>query len=230
MAFVTAVRAVLGVLLQPALLAIALFYPPGTFAWQRAWVIIAVCFAATVVSLVALARARPDLLAERFKPPLQRGQPAADKIAVLVFLAAVAGAIRFIPFDVFQLHWLAPPGPGAAFTGLAVVLVGWWIVTAAMLANAFAVPVVKSQTDRRQHVVDRGPYAVVRHPMYSGISLVMLGMPLWLGSSAGVLVALVPIAVLAVRIGIEEDFLRRELAGYADYATRVRARLVPFVW
>ncbi|MEO6027499.1 MAG: isoprenylcysteine carboxylmethyltransferase family protein, partial [Candidatus Binatia bacterium] len=227
---VTAVRVVLGVLLQPALLGIALFYPPGTFAWQRAWVIMAVFFAATVMSLAALARARPDLLAERFKPPLQRGQPAADKVAVLGFIAAFAGAIRFIPFDVFQLHWLPPPGQGAAYAGLVLVIVGWWIVTAAMLANAFAVPVVKHQADRHQHVIDRGPYAIVRHPMYSGISLVMLGMPLWLGSSAGVLVALVPIAVLAVRIGIEEAFLRRELAGYADYAARVRARLVPFVW
>ncbi len=230
MAFVTVVRVVLGVLLQPALLAIALFYPPGTFAWRQAWVIMAVFFVATVVSLVALGRARPDLLAERFKPPLQRGQPAADKIAVLVFVAAFAGAIRFIPYDVFRLHWLPPPGLGVAIGGLVAVVVGWWVVLAAMLANAFAVPVVRHQVERQQRVIDRGPYAIVRHPMYAGIGLVLLGMPLWLGSSAGVLVALVPIAVLAVRIGIEEAFLRRELAGYAEYVARVPARLVPGVW
>jgi protein-S-isoprenylcysteine O-methyltransferase Ste14 len=110
------------------------------------------------------------------------------------------------------------------------VLVGWWIVTRALAANAFAVPVVKSQADRHQYVVERGPYARVRHPMYAGIALLLVGMPLWLGSMAGALVALAPIAVLMVRIGIEEAFLRRELDGYAAYAERVRSRLIPGVW
>jgi protein-S-isoprenylcysteine O-methyltransferase Ste14 len=226
----TILRVILAALLQPALLALALFYPPGSFAWPRAWALMAVFFVATVASLIVLARGSPELLAERFKPPLQRGQPPADKVIVVIFIAAFAAAIRFIPYDVFELHWLPAPGPVAATLGLLALLAGWWIVLAAMRANAFAVPVVKSQAARHQHVVSEGPYAVVRHPMYAGVALVMLGMPLWLGSWAGALVALVPIAILAVRIGIEEDFLRRELPGYADYAGRVRARLIPGVW
>ena len=224
------VRVVLGALLQPALLALALLYPPGSLAWPRAWALMAIFFVATVVSLIVLARASPALLAERFKPPLQRGQPPADKVVVVVFIAAFAAAIRFIPYDVFELRWLPPPEHAMAIVGLVALLVGWWIVLAAMRANAFAVPVVKSQQDRHQRVVSDGPYAVVRHPMYAGIALVMLGMPVWLGSWAGALVALVPIAILAVRIGIEEDFLRRELPGYVEYAARVRSRLIPGVW
>jgi protein-S-isoprenylcysteine O-methyltransferase Ste14 len=226
----TIVRVILGVLLQPALLGLTLFYPPGSFAWPRAWALMAIFLVATVVSLVLLARGSPDLLAERFKPPLQRGQPVADKIVVVVFIAAFAASIRFIPYEVFELRWLPAPGVVVATIGLAAVIAGWWIVLAAMRANAFAVPVVKSQEERHQRVVAEGPYAVVRHPMYAGIALVLLGMPLWLGSWAGALVALVPIAILAVRIGIEEDFLRRELPGYAAYAARVRARLVPGMW
>lgn len=220
----------LGALLQPALCALVLFYPPGDFAWWRAWVLVAIVFAAAVASMALLARANPDLLAARFAPPIQRGQPVADRIVVVLFLAAFAGAMRFIPYDVFVLRWSPPPGTAVAATGLALVLAGWVIVAAAMRANAFAIPVVKDQADRGQRVVDRGPYAVVRHPMYAGVALVLLGMPLWLESTVGALVALVPIAILAVRIDVEEAVLRRGLPGYVAYATRVRARLVPGVW
>lgn len=230
MASPTVTRMLLGALLQPAAVALVLCYPPGTLGWPRAWALVAVFGVAAAASMAWLARTSPDLLAARFTPPIQRGQPRADRIAVLVFLVAFAGALRFIPYDVFVLRWLPPPGPAVAAAGLAVVVAGWSVVATAMHANAFAIPVVKSQEDRGQRVVDSGPYALVRHPMYAGIALVMLGMPLWLGSTAGALVALVPIAILAVRIGIEERFLRAELAGYDAYAARVRARLVPGVW
>ncbi|MEB2283122.1 MAG: hypothetical protein B6D46_03235 [Polyangiaceae bacterium UTPRO1] len=225
-----AARATLGALLQPALLAVFLLYPPGTLAWRAAWVLVAVSFVAASASMLALARTQRALLIERLRPPLQRGQPGADKILVLSFAAAFFGAIRFVPYDVFMLHWLPPPGPVAAGLGLALVSAGWGLVAAAMHANAFAVPAVKAQRERGQRVVDRGPYAVVRHPMYAGAAALLVGTPLWLGSTAGVLVALVPIALLALRIALEERFLRRELPGYEAYAARVRARLVPGVW
>ncbi len=230
MASPTIARMVLGALLQPAAVALVLFYPPGDVAWRRGWVLVAIFFVAAAASMALLARTSPALLAARFTPPIQRGQPVADRVVVLLFIAAFAGALRFLPYDVFVLRLLPPPGVAVSAFGLVLVVAGWVIVTAAMHANAFAIPVVKPQEERDQRVVDRGPYAVVRHPMYAGIALVVLGMPLWLASTAGVLVALVPIAILAVRIGIEEAFLRRELAGYAAYATRVRARLIPGVW
>ena len=223
-------RMVLGALLQPAAVALVLFYPPGDVGWARAWGLVAIFFVTAAASMALLARTSPELLAARFTPPIQRGQPAPDRVVVLSFIVAFVGALRFVPYDVFVLRLLPAPGGGVAAFGLALVLVGWSIVTWAMHANAFAIPVVKSQADRRQRVVDGGPYAIVRHPMYAGIALVLLGMPLWLGSTAGALVALVPIAILAVRIGIEERFLRAELAGYDAYAARVRSRLVPGMW
>lgn len=230
MTSVPLLRMVLGALLQPALCALVLFYPPGDLAWRRAWVLVAIFFGAAVASMTLLARTSPALLAARFAPPIQRGQPAADRVVVLGFIAAFAGAMRFIPYDVFVLRLLPPPGVAVSALGLALVLAGWVLVTAAMHANAFAIPVVKHQEERHQRVVDVGPYALVRHPMYAGIALVLIGMPLWLASTVGVLVALVPIAILAVRIRIEESFLRRELSGYTAYATRVASRLVPGVW
>jgi len=224
------VQLALGALFQPALLGLLLFYPPGRFDWWHAWVLMAVFFVAAVVSIVVLARTNPTILIERFQPPLQRAQPFADKVAVVVFIAAFLGAIRFIPFDVFTWRLRPSPGTAVAAAGLAILLLGWWIITVALQANAFAIPVVKAQDERHQRVIDHGPYAWVRHPLYAGTGLLLVGMPLWLGSSAGALVALVPMAVLAVRIGIEEGFLRRELAGYAAYTERVRYRLVPGVW
>jgi protein-S-isoprenylcysteine O-methyltransferase Ste14 len=96
--------------------------------------------------------------------------------------------------------------------------------------NSFAAPVVKLQAERAQRVVSTGPYAHVRHPMYSGMILFFAGVPLLLGSWWGLLMVPVVLALFAVRIGIEERTLREGLPGYSDYVTRVRYRLLPGVW
>ena len=223
-------RRILGVLLQPALFALLLFGPAGTFAWWRAWVLIGVVFVATAVSMAVLARESPALLEERFRSPLQRGQPRADQVWVMIFLAACASVIAFIPEDVFRLHVFEAPGSIVSTIGLGLCITGWMLTTLALRANAFAAPVVKHMVERHQTVVDRGVYAVVRHPMYAGTLFLLLGMPLWLESYAAALLAGIPIALLAVRISIEERFLRRELAGYAAYTERVRFRVIPGVW
>jgi protein-S-isoprenylcysteine O-methyltransferase Ste14 len=223
-------KLILGSALQPALFTLLLFAPAGTFAWRRAWVLIAVVASATVGSVLALARGDQGLLEERLKPPIQRGQPAADKVVVVLLLAEFVAAIAFVPLDVFELRLLPPPAPWLSAAGLALFLAGWALVTWTMRVNAFAAPVVKHQQERHQHVIDTGPYAVVRHPMYVGAVLLLIGLPLWLESAAGALLAVLPILTLAVRIAIEERFLRRVLPGYEAYTTRVRYRLVPGIW
>ena len=84
--------------------------------------------------------------------------------------------------------------------------------------------------EKTTQLVSHGIFGYIRHPMYAGAALLMLGLPLWLGSTTGALAALVPLALLTVRIGIEERFLRGALAGYSAYAARVRSRLIPGVW
>jgi protein-S-isoprenylcysteine O-methyltransferase Ste14 len=97
-------------------------------------------------------------------------------------------------------------------------------------ANSFAAPVVKIQQERGQYLIDTGPYAIVRHPMYAAAVLYLIGMPLLLGSWLGL--AIVPFLVLglAPRAVREENLLKKELPGYADYMTRVRWRMVPHIW
>ena len=207
-----------------------LFLPAGTLDWWRAWVFLGVVFVGTVASTVNIFRINKDLLEERFKPPLQKGQPLADKIVVVLLIAAFVSLIAFIPLDVFRFHLMAKPGTLVSSLGLVLFVVGWWIITLALRENAFAVPVVKHQKERQQRVIDSGVYGVVRHPMYAGAVPLLVGIPLWLESYTAAMLAGFPIGTLAVRILVEEQFLRRELTGYDAYMERVRYRLIPFVW
>ncbi len=182
------------------------------------------------VSTVSVRLANPALLDERFKPPVQKGQPLADRIVVLSLIAAFVAEIAFIPLDVFRLHLMARPGVFVSSAGILVLVAGWWVMTLALRANPFAAPVVRYQEERRQVAIDSGPYSVVRHPMYAGAVLLFVGMPLWLESCAATLLAVVPVGLLVLRIHVEERFLRRELPGYDAYARTVRYRLIPFLW
>jgi len=111
-----------------------------------------------------------------------------------------------------------------------LIPVGSFIVWLTFRENSFAAPVIKIQKERGQHVISTGPYAIVRHPMYAGGTLYLIGMPLLLGSWLGLVVLPLILGALSVRIFIEEATLRRGLPGYGEYARRVRYRLVPGVW
>ncbi len=219
-----------GIFYPVAIFAVLLFFPAGTPHWWRAWVLLGAVFASATATMLTVFPGNESLLDERYKPPFQKGQPLADKIITPAFLAAFVGLIVFIPPDVFRFHLMGGPGIIVASAGLICFVAGWWLIALSLNQNTFAAPVVKYQEERNQIVIDTGPYAIVRHPMYAGGALLMVGMPLWLESYAGALLAIVPIAVLAVRIVFEERFLRRELKGYDDYASRIRYRLIPLLW
>jgi hypothetical protein len=118
-----------------------LFLRAGTLEWWRAWVFFEVVFIGAVASTVTLYRVNRDVLETRFKPPVQTGQPLADKIVVLLLIAAFLGLMVFIPLDVFRFHLMAKPGVLVSLPGLVLVVAGWWIMTLALKANAFAAPV-----------------------------------------------------------------------------------------
>lgn len=221
------VKQIAGIIINTAIFAALLMLPAGTLYWPRAWIFLAVVAAACTLSVFALPE---DLLNERYKAPVQHGQPLADRIVLIAFVASFAAAVILIPIDVFHLHLMRPPPGLLSLFGLALFAAGWWLIAAALRANAFAAPVVKLQEERGQRVIDTGPYAVVRHPMYSSVVPLLLGMALWFGSYAAAIAAIVPAALIAVRVVFEEKFLRRELPGYEQYATRTRFRLIPFVW
>jgi len=223
-------KVIAGVAFNVVLYALLLFVPAGTLHWWRAWVFLAVTVAVMAAASFSILPDNSDLFSQRAKGIIQKGQPAWDRVIVILLVASYVGQIVFIPLDVFRFHLAPKPGQIVSLLGLALYVAGWWIITLAMKVNPFAVPVVRLQEERHQRVIDTGIYAVVRHPMYTGFVPMVVGPALWLGSYVAALLAIVPITVLAVRSLFEERFLKRELKGYDAYTEKVRYRLIPFVW
>jgi protein-S-isoprenylcysteine O-methyltransferase Ste14 len=208
---------------------VLLFWPAGTFDWPGAWIFIAEMGIAGMAISLWLLRHDPGLLQERMRLPFQKEQVAGDKLFMTAVHIGWCGWVVVMALDArrWQLShvpaWLG--GMGACLIAL-----GFAIVWLTFRVNSFAAPVVKVQKERGQSIVTAGPYGIVRHPMYAGAALYLIGMPLLLGSWYGLAIAPLLIAGLSTRIGIEERMLRGAFPDYVDYAARVRYRLVPYVW
>lgn len=220
----TRLRILLGSLLYPALL----FIPAGTLAWSEGWVFLGVLGGMTVGIALWLKRHDPALLAERMKGIFQPGQPTWDRVLMFGFAVLWLAWLVLAGLDV-RFGWSAVPVWLEVAGGLLMVLGSWWMF-AVHRANTWLASVVRIQSERDHQVVDTGPYAVVRHPMYAAFLLWTPGAALLLGS--WVALALSPLIVLplVVRTALEDATLARELAGYDEYRRRVRYRLVPGIW
>ncbi|MGB9474011.1 MAG: isoprenylcysteine carboxylmethyltransferase family protein [Candidatus Udaeobacter sp.] len=223
-------KVIAGVVFNVAFYALLLFVPAGTLRWWRAWAFLAVTVIVMAAAIFSILPDSADLFSQRAKGIIQKVQPLWDRALVILLVVSYVGQIIFIPLDVFRFHVLPRPGALISCVGLALYVAGWWIMTLAMKVNPFAVPVVRLQEERHQRVIDTGIYTVVRHPMYAGFVPMAIGPALWLQSYVAAVLAVVPIAVLAVRSVLEERFLKRELKGYEAYTEEARYRLIPFVW
>jgi protein-S-isoprenylcysteine O-methyltransferase Ste14 len=196
----------------PALLA-------GRPVWNF-WAYAAVMWLAGSLTYTRLGQVNPGLLAERIKPPHDRDR-ASRRLVALPFLAhlVLAGLDH-------RFSWSHVP-LAVELLGLALVAAAFALVAWTLLSNPFASSAVRLQPEREQRVISSGPYRFVRHPMYLAVFLVCLGGGPALGSWwAGL--ALLPIIVIFVRRTLLEDaLLQRELAGYSEYAARVRWRIIP---
>ena len=220
---------VVELVLTMAVMAAVLFLAAGTWAWPGGWRFIALFSATSLVVSVWLLWADPALLAERLKPPVQRGQGRWDRLflgaAGLSFLAWLA----LIGLDAGRFGWSHAPAWAQVFGAL--VLIGGYVgVGWVFRTNSFAAPVVRVQAERAQAVIDTGPYALIRHPMYAFALPIFVGGPLVAGSLWGLIA--VPLAAIGIgwRAVREERVLTAELPGYADYARRVRWRFAPGIW
>ena len=208
--------------------AVLLFVPAGTLHWGGAWAFLAFMVATGLACGSWLAKNNPGLLAERMRSPVQHDQPAADKAFLSIFLVVNVAWLIAMGLDE-RFH---PAGMAVAWQLLGLVLLIassafiMWVFT----ENTFAAAVVKVQSERGHHVISTGPYAFVRHPMYSAAVLFMVGIALLVGSWWGLAMSPVFAILFAVRIRIEEQTLMTGLPGYGDYAARVRYRLLPGVW
>ena len=150
--------------------------------------------------------------------------------AILAVLVGAGPLVLFIVAGLdFRRHG-SRFGPAAIVAGLAVALIGLAVTAMAMHANRFFSTTVRIQTERGHAVVSSGPYAIVRHPGYVGMFLSYAAMPFAIGSAWALWPTMPLLVLLLVRTGLEDRTLRAELPGYAEYAARIRYRLLPGLW
>jgi len=208
------------------LFVVLIFWPAGTFDYWQGWLFLGVFAASTTGFTVYLAIYDRPLLERRMKAGPQHEREWPQRIIVTLVLLAFLALIVLPSLD-HRYAW-SPVAPWVSILGDGVILLSFLFIFRVIRVNSFAASNVRVEKD--QTVIDTGPYAQVRHPMYAGAIWLFFGMPLALGSwwSLGLIVLFMPLHLW--RLLDEEKILRRDLPGYAEYMRRVRFRLVPFVW
>jgi protein-S-isoprenylcysteine O-methyltransferase Ste14 len=221
-----ATRAFLGLGQLLVVLALVLGAGAGTWRYPQAWAFLGVFGAASVAITVDLVRRDRALLERRVQAgPKAEARPRQKLIQSIASAAFIAALL--VPALDRRFAWSHVP-LGLVALGDGLVALGFALVWRTFRANSYASATI--EVAEAQRVVDTGPYAHVRHPMYSGALVLLAGIPVALGSFWG-LTTLAPfVLVLAWRLLDEETVLARDLPGYAAYQERVRWRLVPYVW
>ncbi|MES0371667.1 MAG: isoprenylcysteine carboxylmethyltransferase family protein [Mariprofundaceae bacterium] len=210
------------------LMSAALFGSAGTVLWPEAWLYIVVHLGFSFFMTSWLKTHDPDLLKSR----MQFINPSArdwDKRFLWIFFLLFIPFLVVIGLDAIRFGWTSVWMP-FKIAAVPVLVWGLWMIYRVMKVNSFASPFVEVQEDRGHRVVQTGPYAYVRHPMYLSTIVMLFALPVWLGSICALLLAAMMSAVLVVRIFSEEEVLCAELEGYTEYTGRVHYRLIPKIW
>jgi protein-S-isoprenylcysteine O-methyltransferase Ste14 len=216
-------RALVGVGLWASLL----FGAAGRIDWLRGWVYIAIYVTSLVVGEIVVARKNPELLRERSKR--QKGTKAFDRVILPMVMVTFLVLPVVVGLDAVRFGW-THVGWWALGAGLPLYLAGQVLVTWSMAINPHLEKTVRIQADRGHQVITRGPYALVRHPMYLGVILQSFGAPLMLGSLWAYGPVTATVALFTIRTVLEDRMLRDDLPGYASFAASTRFRLVPGLW
>jgi protein-S-isoprenylcysteine O-methyltransferase Ste14 len=213
-------------LLLMVAIAALLFIAAGTLDYWQAWIFLLVYFALSVAITLYLVKKDPELLARRM-----RGGPFAEKQTAQKIIMSFASvgfiALLAVPALDHRLSWSLMP-PSVALAGDGLMALGWLGVFFVFKENTFTSATIELAPD--QQVISTGPYAWVRHPMYLSGLVLLLGIPIALGSWWGILALVAILPALIWRLIDEEKFLARDLPGYVAYQQTVRHRLIPGVW
>ena len=219
-------RAWLAIVILVVATGLLLFVPAGTVRYWQAWIYLALFTGVSALTTLYLMTCDRALLERRM-----HGGPTAEKRPAqkLIMLGTSLGFIALLAVPAFdhRFEWSSVP-VGVVVAGDLMVVIGFALIARVYRENTFTSATIEIVQDQR--VISTGPYAIVRHPMYAGALLYLVGTPLALGSIWGLLPLVAILPLLIWRLLDEERFLARSLAGYADYQARVRYHLVPFVW
>ena len=215
-----------GLLALLVVMAALVFVPAGTLDYWQAWTFLAVYFAWSLVISLYLMKKDPALMERRMRGgPFAEKEPAQKIIMVLTSVGFIG--LLIVPALDHRFGW-SHVSPYAAVAGDVLMGLGWLAILFVFKENTFSSATIELAPDQR--VISTGPYAIVRHPMYAGALVMLLGMPIALGSWWGVLVIVAMLPALIWRLIDEERFLARNLPGYVEYQDKVRYRLIPLVW
>jgi protein-S-isoprenylcysteine O-methyltransferase Ste14 len=216
---VAATRFLAGLIVLGALF----FIPAGTFRFWEAWAYMAILFVPMAIVFRYLLRNDRELLERRL-----RGKEKEEKQKAIQQIGAVLYLVGFLlPGLDMRFGWSSVPVLVVIGADLGV-LAGYLFFFLVLRENSFASRVI--EVEENQRVVTTGPYALVRHPMYLAIGVILAFTPLALGSVWALLPFGLAILSLVARIRNEEEVLRRDLPGYREYMERTKRRLVPGIW
>ena len=205
---------------------VMLFAPAGTFHYWQGWVFLTVFALSTWIPSLYLMHTNPAALERRMHAGPGQETRLLQKIVSVIAFSSLVALIVFSAFD-HRFGWSTVPA-SISVIGDVLVAVGLGVAMLVVIQNAYAAANVTVESE--QTVASTGLYGLVRHPMYTGNVIMMIGIPLALGSYWGLVVVPLGLVVLALRIRDEERMLEQELRGYNDYEQQVHYRLVPYLW
>jgi protein-S-isoprenylcysteine O-methyltransferase Ste14 len=214
-------------LVQAAIFLAAWFGLAGKWDWWRGWVFFGIFIVYTGLLAGWLAIADPDLLRERNQPG-ENVEPW-DRALMAVYVVLMLALLAIAALDNGRFGW-SQVSPGLTALGWGLIAITGAIVWHVMAINRYLSSYARLQPERGQVVISRGLYGLIRHPMYLGIILAILGMPLVLGSLWALAPALLISALQIYRTAREDRMLQDGLDGYREYCLKVAWRLVPGIW
>ena len=208
--------------------AAALFLAAGTLAWFAGWVFLALFFGFVIAISLWLLKNDPALLRERMAG-FRIAEKGWDRVILAIMHVLFFAWLVVMPFDAMRFQWSQIPA-WLRIIGVLLLLGSFVLLFLTFRENSYLSPVVRVQGERGQHVISTGPYRHVRHPMYAAALLLFVGTTMLLGSWYGLFLSVLLEVIIARRAVLEERTLREELPGYDAYLTKVKYRLLPYIW
>lgn len=217
------VQAIVKFLAGVVLVGALLFIPAGSFAYWQAWLFLGILFIPMFVAGLIMMAKNPELLRKRLNAKEEESeQKLVLALSGLMFITAfvVAGLN-------YRFGWLPLP-VWVPIVGAVLFLLAYVLYAEVLRENTYLSRTIEVQEG--QKVIDTGLYGIVRHPMYMSTLLLFLAMPVVLGSLISLAIMFLYIPIIALRMRNEEKVLEEGLEGYREYKTRVKHKVIPFIW
>ena len=215
-----------GLIRKFALECVLLFAVPWTLVYWEAWAYLAVNYLTLCPIILYFLKHDPEFVRRRLKMGSESETRKSQKV-VMSLLKWLYIPVLVVPALDHRLGW-SNISASLVIVADVAILIGIAAQFRVFQENTFASAVIELASD--QKVISTGPYRLVRHPMYTGATLVSFATPIALGSWWGLPIAAVKLIVIVARLLDEEKFLAESLPGYREYCQRVKYRLIPYAW